>query len=786
VVKTLALKRRRDISRQKWQFIAVLVTVVIGVSMFAGTFNAYLNLGASLDGTYDRLLMADMTVTDPDSDFADRAMSIDGVETVMLRRQADVPMASGEFSFLGRVIAHPPAGSEPGLNRIDIDDGVGLDRAEPAGVLLETHAATDFELEVGDEFEIAGQNVVVRGIVTSPEYLWPARDRQNVFTPPKSFAVAFVLDELLDTELSQAGSSEVLVRYVDGSDTDTVDAAVTSAAESAEAADIEKLIDQPSNATIHLEIAGLQTIAWALPLLFLAAAGMAIYVVIARLVFAQRAVIGTLRASGFTSRAMSSHYRGFGLGVGLTGAVVGAVLGSILARVMTAIYTQVFGIPDLVANFHLPTVLMALLFGGVSGFLAAVPPARSVAALPPAEAMRGDAPPTTGKVSIFERLIPPLRRAPVRWLMSLRGIGRNKKRSTSMVAGVVLSMILILASWGMMDTMLVSIDRQFNDIAVEDATVAFGGPVDDAQVAAIATVPGVAAAEPVIGLSATVEHADASYTTLLEGYTAGTQVHGFDPALPPSGTLLGRAMEDLLGVSVGDTVTLRLSDVDTDITASVAGFVSEPLGTMAYMDAETLRAALDAQGVDAETLASPANTTAKTLFHANADASTTVSMLRNVDGVAAVIDSTEIRDLIESFQVLFYAFVGMMLFFGGAMAFALIFNIISVNVSERSAEFASMRANGLTYRQVAALIVGETALLVTIGIAPGLIAGYAAAVAFMNTFSTDQFPIEVTVRWFVFAGASAAMFVAAGLSLLPALRAVKRIDVGQMVRERSN
>jgi len=126
-----------------------------------------------------------------------------------------------------------------------------------------------------------------------------------------------------------------------------------------------------------------------------------------------------------------------------------------------------------------------------------------------------------------------------------------------------------------------------------------------------------------------------------------------------------------------------------------------------------------------------------------------------------------------------------MLLFGGAMAFALIFNIISVNVSERSSEFASMRANGLSHRRVAGLIVGETFLLTAMGIVPGLIAGYAAAVAFMSSFSTDQFPIGVTMRWFVFAGAIAAMFVVAGLSLLPAVRAVKRIDVSQVVRERS-
>ena len=76
----LSLKRRRDIGRQKWQFLAVLVAVVLGVALFAGMFNAYLNLGSSLEGSYDRLKMADMTVTDAEEGFVESARAVSGVE----------------------------------------------------------------------------------------------------------------------------------------------------------------------------------------------------------------------------------------------------------------------------------------------------------------------------------------------------------------------------------------------------------------------------------------------------------------------------------------------------------------------------------------------------------------------------------------------------------------------------------------------------------------------------------------------------------------------------------
>ena len=68
---------------------------------------------------------------------------------------------------------------------------------------------------------------------------------------------------------------------------------------------------------------------------------------------------------------------------------------------------------------------------------------------------------------------------------------------------------------------------------------------------------------------------------------------------------------------------------------------------------------------------------------------------------------------------------------------------------------------------------------------PGWIAGYLGAVAFMNSFSSPEFPITAEIRPLSFVAAAIVMFVVAALSLVPALRAVKRIDVGKIVRERS-
>ena len=63
----LRRKRARDLRSSRWQVAAVLVTVVLGVMLFAASFDAYRNLTDSYQKTYDDLGFADLTVSGGDS-----------------------------------------------------------------------------------------------------------------------------------------------------------------------------------------------------------------------------------------------------------------------------------------------------------------------------------------------------------------------------------------------------------------------------------------------------------------------------------------------------------------------------------------------------------------------------------------------------------------------------------------------------------------------------------------------------------------------------------------------
>lgn len=793
----LRRKLRRDITRQKWQFAAVIVTIIVGVTLYGASFDSFRNLTRSYERTYDQLDFADLTVAGGDlASFTRAAGSTTGVVATTRRVQADLPVVVGENHRLYGRIVGMPTDDQPAVDKVQIETGSYLSSGRPDGVLVEQHMYDHFDLSPGDTIQVflgsTPTEVEVLGAAVSPEYLWPARSRQELFTTPDDFGVLFVPEDLAEQAPATSRVDQALVRYGDGTDTASLDAALGRAATAAGAADVQTQADQPSNAALSEDVQGFGELSFMFPLLFLTAAGMATFILINRIVHAQRGQIGTLMANGLGRRPIRRHVLGYGLAVGLTGSVIGAIAGVILGDLMTGAYTSALSIPDTVAGFYPLTPLLGVVFGVVMGSLSALAPARAAVKVSPAEAMRGSQPTSSSGPSLVERLVPPLRRLPIRWRMSVRGIGRNARRSASTVAGVVLALTLILVSWGMLDTTQILVDEQFDTIQHNDAQAFFATTVDDSVVATVAGTDGVRAAEPVVAVSATIADGDEQYATQLQGFEQDTAMHTFVTSsgrvsLPDAGVLAGSSVKGLIGADQGDHVTISFPALGTSIDTTIAGFVDEPLGTYLYMAQPELEDLLAGASppVGTDQLESPSLTSVMAIYDEGADADQVQSRLFDLPDIAAVVSSKAILEVVDAAMSFFYVFVGIMLVFGGTMAFALLFNMISVNISERSVELATMRANGLTAREVNRLITGENLLLTVIGLPIGLAIGYAVSALFMASYTSDLFDFSLHMRWTTLFLAAVAIMVTTLLSQWPGLRAVARLDIATVVRERA-
>ena len=397
------------------------------------------------------------------------------------------------------------------------------------------------------------------------------------------FAPRSTFDQLVSDSVTQT-----LVRFTPSPNRDQLLEAISNEALHQGASDVQLRADQPSNAALYEDVSGFGELSFLFPMLFLGAAGMATFILLGRIVRAERPQIASLRANGMGVRQIVMHYLGESLTVTMLAGTFGLVAGVAGGRLVTGVYTDAIDVPDTVTSFHLTTIVAGVVLSALTGAVAATVPAMTAAKTPPAAALRGNTPTGAGGRSIVERLAPPLRRLPARWRMVLRGITRDRGRSFSTAMGVVLALTLVLASWGMVDTVDILLDRQFDQVQRQDAQVYFDPGFGDVP-AMISAMEGVQRVETVLQADVTLNNAGRRYSTELVAFEPETQMHDFDPVgSPGDGVVAGRSLHGLLDVDVGDSVVVTVSESGAEFELPIVGFVDEPLGTFVYTTLPTL------------------------------------------------------------------------------------------------------------------------------------------------------------------------------------------------------
>jgi len=773
-MRAITHKTLRDLRRQRAQVLAVGVTVLLGVMLFIASAGAFRNLDASYQRTYERLRFADLVATGGEPGKVAAAARQAGAVDVTVRTQVDPPMLIGGTKLIGRAVGLPADG-QPAVDAVDLDDGNYLAADSADGVLIERHAADTFGLSPGNSLQVFNgvgwQTVKIRGVVRSAEYLWPARSRQDVLGDPHAFAVVFA-DEDLVRRLNGGTPNQVLVRLPAGAD----EGSVTAALQAAGATNVVTQADQASNATLHEDLNGFSELSVAFPLLFLTAAAVASYVLLARKVLVERPVIGTLMAVGARRGRLVRHYLQQGLLIGLCGGLCGAALGTAATGALTRGYTGALGIPDTVTHgVHTDLIAMGVAFGAAIGLVGAAIPAITAARTIPADAMRNES--ASRPPGRWSRLVARARWVPVPARMALRDVTRNLRRTVATMLGVVLALILVLTSIGMLTSLSDAIDRQYGQIERQDATVTVAAPSGEGD--PLSSVPGVAAVELTRVGAVTAVLGDHSYATTLTGLRTGTQMHRFVlvdgkvTGLPHDGLLAGQALADSLHVKLGQTVTLTTAKGSTSLP--LTGLLDEPVGTAIYTT-ESQAASL---------LPDSAVRTYLVRFAPGVDRDTMRRTITGVPGVVAYADTTAVTASIDQFLGLFWAFAGTMVVLGAILAAAIMYVTLAVNIVERTNELATLRAAGVPVRRVAATIATENLAATSLGLPIGLVAGILAARGFLGSFSSDLFTFRLTFGWWVIPAAVIAVLAAATASQWPAIRAVRRLDVARVVRERA-
>jgi putative ABC transport system permease protein len=779
VNRVLGRKLRRDVWRQRGQFAAVIVVIAMGIAVYVAASDAYRNLNDSFDRAYWTQRLPDVVLTGPNAaTLSDDAAALPGNPLVTSRVQADVGARVGEHALLGRAVG-VPAGAQPDVASLAVRSGRLPGDGE---VLVEQHLADHFHLRPGDTIELFGpsgwQPVRVSGTGLSTEYFWPARSPQEVMTSAEQFGVVFAPDTLVRQLASDP--QQQLALYA--SDRGGAGDLVAAAGDLARSHDLVATAraDQPSYVALDQDVRTFGQFANLLPVLFLVAGVLGAFIVLSRLVHAQRAVIGTLTANGIAPVTLRRHYLGFGLLAGVAAVPFGLGGGYVLGVWFTTQYTKALGLPLHVVSVHPTTLLVASVAGVTTAGLAAWGPARAAARVAPAEAMRV-APAGHGTRSMVERIIPPLRRLPARWRMVLRGLSRNRRRAGFTIAGVAVSLSLVIVFAGLRDTVSSVLERQYGQVDRSDGQL-YANPGQAATALAAARADGdVVVAEPFARAEVSLTNGDRRHDTILWALPADTTLHRFvatngdQLSLPNSGgLLLGAGVRSLLHVRAGDEVTVTLAD-GTRFRESVAGFVDEPMTAVAYVSLGRLQQLTGRDGL----------TGALVRLRPDADRDAAVHRLGSLPGAAAYLDNAAVEATMRDAFAIMDVLVGVMLAFAVVMAAALLFNAMSANVAERSVELGTLHAAGLARRVLGRVVAAENLLLTVAAIPLGLAAGTLLARWFMSNYETEGYRWALRMQPATYLIVVGGVLVAAFVAQLPVWRRLRHLDVARIVRERA-
>ncbi len=780
--KILLRKTVRDLKKNRAQTIALITVVALGMLSYVAAAGAFRDLDTSYQHTYDQTHFADVTfaVAGAPESVLEEITRVGGVAAVTGRLVIDAgyQLPGGE-PIRARLIGLPPD-QHPEVNDVLLLDGRYFDSGEEEVVLLESHFADYYDIKPGDKVTPIINGTVtlleVAGTVASPEYLVVSASRQNILPSARSFAVLFLPISALQTSFGMEGTvNDIAVLFDEGAGQETAITAIESILSPYQLESTLLQADQPSNAALRLDLDGFREVALLMPIILLLVAAASIYIMLGRTVLAQQQQIGLMKALGYHNRTVLVHYLAYALVIGLIGTVVGLLLGLLLSRQITLVYAQELGIPlvesRVYADLALSGASLSLLFAAAAG----LGPARGATRRTPAEAMYVD-PSTaqmTGRHSFVERWLP----LPLPWRLPLRNVFRARRRTISNVIGIVFAFILILMTFSWVDSMQYMLAQTFEEIARWDVSAQFNSPQSETLLADITAWDGVNAVEPAIVLPATVRANGQQKDIVLTAFAPEQQMHILNlteeidqtAALGKGKIILTPALTNDLELATGDEVMVNTALGESTFTLSANS--DEMAGEVAYIDLAEIQDLVPAPIFN--------------FVYVQADPSLARQVkqeLYQLPGVGMAQLRSDARSDIEQLVGLFLAFAGIMVILALAMAFALLFNTMTVSVLERQRELATMRAIGAGRRRLVGQLALESLITWLLALIPGMVLGYLLAVQVGKVFSSELFNFTIVILPRTYAITALGILLTMLLASWPAFRRISRLNLAEATK----
>ena len=739
------------------RFLSLICMAFLGVGFYAGIQSSSPDMLKTLDNFYDENNVYDISVISNVGLTEDDLLKLSKIKNVELAiniQEKDTYLEIEENNYVVKLIEYNSQ-----MNNVYIKEGrlpknsneVSVDNA-----LLENN-----NLKLGDSITIDGKKYSIVGNVISPLYFSAERPNSNLGSGKVDYYI-YVYNGFLDLEaysniyitvkgakkyLTNSDSYKKLINNVK-KDIDLIkdkqqdiryDELYSDIIETSEMYGISidesnfikpkwYIYDRLDN-TSYKELINasdnLKKIGNIFPIIFFAISVLVSLISMMRMIEEDRVENGTLKSLGYNSFHITLKYVIYSLLATTIGSSVGAIFGSyMIPSVIWNIYKKIFFIPKFIyllkSDYNALGLWICILCICGTSVIVCIKNLREV----PANLMRPKAP-KSGKKILLERINFIWKKLKFSDKITIRNIFRYKSRVITTVLGIAGCTSLILAGFGLKDSIKDVTDFQFNNIIKYDKLLMTNESINQIDIEKellnddkVENFTNVNTQN--IKVLFNDEEQEVTMITPDDFNSISKSISLIDLKtnnvinnISDNSCIISEKTAKLLDIDVGDKISLLDNDnnkYDIKVSYIIKNYINQYL----YINKNTYNNLFKDYKI---------NSILISLKDEDKNSKEFDKKYISNGYALTIVDNDDIKSSMNDMLGSIDSIVAILIIAAASLAFVVLYNLSNINISERKREIATLKVLGFYPSEVDKYINRETVLLTILGIGIGLLFG---------------------------------------------------------------
>lgn len=739
------------------RFLSLICMAFLGVGFYAGIQSSSPDMLKTLDNFYDENNVYDISVISNVGLTEDDLLKLSKIKNVELAiniQEKDTYLEIEENNYVVKLIEYNSQ-----MNNVYIKEGrlpknsneVSVDNA-----LLENN-----NLKLGDSITIDGKKYSIVGNVISPLYFSAERPNSNLGSGKVDYYI-YVYNGSLDLEaysniyitvkgakkyLTNSDSYKKLINNVK-KDIDLIkdkqqniryDELYSDIIETSEMYGISidesnfikpkwYIYDRLDN-TSYKELINasdnLKKIGNIFPIIFFAISVLVSLISMMRMIEEDRVENGTLKSLGYNSFHITLKYVIYSLLATTIGSSVGAIFGSyMIPSVIWNIYKKIFFIPKFIyllkSDYNALGLWICILCICGTSVIVCIKNLREV----PANLMRPK-PPKSGKKILLERINFIWKKLKFSDKITIRNIFRYKSRVITTVLGIAGCTSLILAGFGLKDSIKDVTDFQFNNIIKYDKLLMTNESINQIDIEKellnddkVENFTNVNTQN--IKVLFNDEEQEVTMITPDDFNSISKSISLIDlktnnviDNISDNSCIISEKTAKLLDIDVGDKISLLDNDnnkYDIKVSYIIKNYINQYL----YINKNTYNNLFNNYKI---------NSILISLKDKDKNSKEFDKKYISNGYALTIVDNDDMKNSMNDMLGSIDSIVAILIIAAASLAFVVLYNLSNINISERKREIATLKVLGFYPSEVDKYINRETVLLTILGIVIGLLFG---------------------------------------------------------------